>query len=158
VTVFTAVNTYSLSWRVLQLLCSDITMFEPSHTTAFRRTKRRGLFLSCGSRFAYLRVHCWCLVWGGGERGRRVGRRASLDQYSTHIASGGGWGIASQAKGERWRPREDHTEASKGNLSFLFYIYSPFFVLVKGSFLPLHETPAQCNSIFPKCFMVKLTL
>jgi hypothetical protein len=47
---------------------------------------------SCGSRFLYLRIHCWCLVWGEDERGRRVGRRASLDQYSTHIASaGGGW-------------------------------------------------------------------
>jgi hypothetical protein len=92
-------------------------------------------------------------VWGGDERRRRVGRRASLDQYSTHIASGGGEGrglegIASQAKGERWRPREDHTEASTGNLSSLFYIYSPFFVLVKGPFLALYETPAQCNSTF----------
>lgn len=85
-------------------------------------------------------------MWGGDEGRGRVGRRASLDQYSTHIASGGGEGglegIASQAKGERWRPREAHTEARTDSLSSLFYIYSPFFVLVKGPFLALYEMPA----------------
>lgn len=72
------------------------------------------------------------LMLGAGWRrgGGRVGRGTPLDQYSTHTASAGGrlQGTASRAKGERWRPREDHTgiEASTSNYSSLFSnIYLP---------------------------------
>lgn len=66
----------------------------------------------------------------GWEREGRVSRTQGVVRSIQHTHCK--WGkrlqeAASEAKGERWRPREDHTdiEAGTSNISSLFYTYLP---------------------------------
>lgn len=107
------------------------------------RSQTKYVNVVCGTRFAYLRVHCWCLVWGEEQKGGGVGRRASLDQYSTHIASGGG-GCREQhlnlreKDGALGRTTQTQKEAQAIFLPCFIYIYPPFFVLTHSLLLPLY--------------------
>ena len=106
----------------------------------------------------------------GWEREGRASRTQGVVRSIQHTHCK--WGrrrlqeAASEAKGERWRPREDHTdiEAGTSNISFLFYTYLPppfpppsGFVLNRTPFLPLCEMPVEGNCRLKEYFILHLT-
>lgn len=107
----------------------------------------------------------------GWEREGRASRTQGVVRSIQHTHCK--WGsrrrlqeAASEAKGERWRPREDHTdiEAGTSNISSLFYTYLPppsprpsGFVLSRTTFLPLCEMPAEGTCMLKEYFIVHLT-
>ena len=106
-------------------------------------------------------------MWDGKERGGRVGRRASLDQYSTHIASGGGGCRKQHLKlrekdGAQGRTTQTLKQAQVIFLPCFIHIYHPLppppgFVLNRTPFLPLCEMPSEGNCMLKEYLIVHLT-
>jgi hypothetical protein len=85
VLVYHCIGLHCSYYLFFPLLCLYVTMFRSSHTTASRIPAVLWVAVSI------LEGPLLMLGVGWGRGGRRVRRRASLDQYSTHIASAG-WG------------------------------------------------------------------
>ena len=133
--------------------------------------KTEHVVCSCLRRVAVCILEGPLLMLGvGWEREGRASRTQGVVRSIQHTHCKWGRGLqeaASEAKGERWRPREDHTdiEAGTSNISSLFYIYLPppshpppsGFVLNRTPFLSLCEMPAEGNCMLKEYFIVHLT-